>query len=153
MTSRWIIVVALLVGTAQASAAQNAADRVRQLDSAWARTYAAHDTVLARSLLADDIVITSTNGTLKTREQEIADVRPSPGLTMDYFRTVDAQVRVFGDQSAVVTGLAEWSFQMNGRTNAVRRRYTSVFVRGGPLGWKMVALHIGRAPEPLQVEP
>jgi ketosteroid isomerase-like protein len=148
MTSRWVIAVATLISTARVAGAQNAADRVRQLDSAWARTYAVHDTVLARSLLADDIVITSTNGTLKTREQEIADVRPAAGLKMDYFRTVDAQVRVFADQSAVVTGLAEWSFQMNGRTNAVRRRYTSVYVRGGPLGWKMVALHIGRAPDP-----
>jgi ketosteroid isomerase-like protein len=139
---------AAVAASAHAAAAQSAADRIRQLDSAWARTYAAHDTVLARSLLAEDIVITSTNGTLKTREQEIADVRPAAGLTMDYFRTKDAQVRVFGDQSAVVTGLAEWSFQMNGRANAVRRRYTSVFVKGGPLGWKMVALHIGRAPDP-----
>jgi len=147
MISRWIIGATALAAAAQVSAAQNTADRIRQLDSAWARTYAVHDTALARSLLAEDIVITSTNGTLKTREQEIADVRPSPGLTMDYFRTKDAQVRVFGDQSAVVIGLAEWSFQLNGRANAIRRRYTSVFVRGGPLGWKMVALHIGRAPD------
>ena len=148
MSSRWIIAVAAVLAPAQIAAAQNVADRIRTLDSAWARTYAVHDTVLARSLLAEDIVITSTNGTLKTREQEIADVRPAAGLKMDYFRTVDAQVRVFADQSAVVTGLAEWSFQMNGKANAVRRRYTSMFVRGGPLGWKMVALHIGRAPDP-----
>jgi hypothetical protein len=68
MTSRWLITLAGVAATAHVAAAQNSADRIRQLDSAWARSYAVHDTALARSLFAEDIVITSTNGTLKTRE-------------------------------------------------------------------------------------
>jgi hypothetical protein len=34
---------------------------------------------------------------------------------------------------------------MNGNSSTVRRRYTAVYSRGGALGWRMVALHMGRA--------
>ena len=47
----------------------------------------------------------------------------------------------------MVIGRAEWEFELEGKVNAVRRRYTAVYVRGGSLGWRMVALHLGRAPE------
>ena len=137
----------LIFAGAQAGQAQTITDTIRKLDSAWARSYAVHDTALALSLFADDIVITSTDGRLKNREQELGDIRPSAEFVMEYFRTRDPLVRVFNEQSAVVQGLAEWRFRYNGKTNDVRRRYTSVFVRGGPLGWRMVALHIGRAPD------
>jgi CubicO group peptidase (beta-lactamase class C family)/ketosteroid isomerase-like protein len=127
--------------------APNLSDTIRKLDSAWARSYAVHDTALALALFDDEIVITSTDGLLKNREQELADIRPAAGFVMEYFRTRDQLVRVIGDEAAVVQGLAEWRFQYNGKTNEVRRRYTSVFARGGMLGWRMVALHIGRAPD------
>ena len=127
-------------------AAQTAADSIRALDAAWARSYATHDTTLALDLFADDFVATSTNGTLKDWRGELADIRPQPGLVMDYFRTHDVVVRMHG-RTVVVTGLAEWKFTFNGRVSEVRRRYTSVFVPGGPLGWRMAALHIGRTPE------
>jgi len=131
--------------TTKSSADSRAA--ILRLDSAWARSYATNDTVLARAVFAEDIVITSTTGAVKTREDEIGDVRPSPGFKMDYFRTRDPLVRIYGSQTAIVTGLAEWRFENNGKPAEIRRRYTAVYVPGGPLGWKMVSLHIGRAPE------
>ena len=75
----------------------------------------------------------------------MADVGPAqPGFQIHYFRTSDVRVQ---PRAGVVTGLAEWSWTFNGRTNVTRRRYTSVYARGGPLGWRMVALHIGPAPD------
>jgi hypothetical protein len=65
---------------------------------------------------------------------------------MDYFRTTDVRSRVY-DGAAVVTGEAAWQFEMNGRVVSNRRRYTAVYSRGGPLGWQLVALHMGRAPD------
>ena len=143
---RWLL-IATLATSARWASAQTVTDTVRVLDSTWAHSYAVHDTAFARGLLAEDIVITATNGSLKTREDEIGDVRPSPGFRVDYFRSKDAKVRVFGDHSAVVTGLLEWSLRINDRANVIRRRYTATYVRGGPLGWKMVALHIGASPQ------
>ena len=127
------------------AAGQTAADTLRRLDSAWARSYQVHDTVTARALFAPDIMITGGAGQTKDREGELADVRPSPGLVMKYFTTSKVAMRVHGS-AGVVTGRAEWSFDHNGRTSTMRRSYTATYVRGGPLGWKMVALHLGPAP-------
>ncbi len=69
------------------------------------------------------------------------------GFVIHYFRTSDVVVRMYGSAS-VVTGLAQWSYTYQGNTPpTTRRRYTAVYVRGGPLGWHMVALHIGPAPD------
>ena len=117
---------------------------IRRLDSLWAHMYARHDTVLARSLYAEDLVFTSANGHQKNREQELADVRPQPGLVMDYFRTTPTQVRVH-EGAAAVTGTAEWRFTWNGDTREVKRAYTIMYSKGGPLGWRILAVHMGAA--------
>jgi hypothetical protein len=126
--------------------AQTAADSVLRLDSAWARSYAVHDTALAGAVFSDSLVVTSTSGAVKNKQGEIADVRAQAGLQMHYFRTEQPRVRLYPG-TGIVTGIASWQFTYNGQLNSVRRAYTSVFVRGGPLGWQMVALHIGRAPD------
>ena len=122
----------------------NAADSVGMLDSRWAYSYVSHDTTYAKRLFADDLVVTSMTGALKDKNGELADVRPAPGLKMDYFRTDSVRVKVYGT-AAVVTGIAEWRFAYRGQFRMNRRRYTAVYTRGGPLKWRMVALHMGRA--------
>lgn len=110
---RWLLMLPLFAAV-NGAAAQSAVDSVRVLDSAWARAYATHDTTLALALFAPDLVVASANGSLKSREDELGDVRSQPGLRMQYFRTSEVDLRVY--------------------------------VAGGPLGWRLVALHIGRAP-------
>jgi ketosteroid isomerase-like protein len=65
---------------------------------------------------------------------------------MDSFRTEDVRLREAGD-AGIVTGTASWSFEMNGRGSSVRRRYTAVYRRGGPLGWQLAVLHMGAPPQ------
>jgi len=86
-------------------------------------------------------------GSLKDLKGELGDIRAQTGLQMEYFRTSGTSVRVY-ENTAVVTGLAEWKYTLNGQVSNPRRRYTAVYVKGGPLGWRMVALHMGRAPDP-----
>jgi ketosteroid isomerase-like protein len=133
----------LLLGATNAGAQSEAS--VRRVDSAWARSYVEHDTATAKALFDDRIIVTSGSGTLKDKEGELADIRPTAGLQMHYFRTTDVRIQMLGT-AATVIGLAEWSFTYNGRTNTLRRRYTAVYNQGGPLGWTMVALHLGPAP-------
>ena len=121
-----------------------AADSVARLDSAWARSYAVHDTVRAQAIFASDLIVVGGNGSLKNRDGELRDVRPQPGLRMHYFRTTEVTVRCYTGACAVV-GVAEWEFEFNGRVDATRRRYSATWVRGGPLGWQMVTLHISPA--------
>lgn len=115
-----------------------------QADSIWARNYAVHDTAAALRLMSDDFFMTTTNGSVKDRTAELGDIRPQPGMRMDYFRTEDVRTREYG-AAGVVTGTASWSYQMNGQTSTTRRRYTAVYSRGGPLGWQLVTLHMGAA--------
>ena len=131
----------------EAKQTRSAADSVARLDSAWARSYAVHDTATARDLFAADLVVVGGNGFLKNRDGELRDVRPQPGLRMHYFRTVEAATRCYTGVCSVV-GIAEWEFEFNGSVSATRRRYSATWVRGGPLGWQMVTLHIGAAVAP-----
>ena len=117
---------------------------VRSLDSLWASMYARHDTAAAERLYADDLVFTSANGTVKSKADEMRDVRPAPGLVMDFFRTTPTAVRVEAD-SATVTGTAHWRFTMNGQPREVRRTYEHRYARGGSLGWRIVRVRMGAA--------
>jgi ketosteroid isomerase-like protein len=137
--------ITALIVLAHPGAAQSTRDSLLSLDSAWARSYATADTALANKLFDDSLIVTSGNGRVKNKKGEMADVGPlPPGFQIHYFRTSDVRVQPRG---GVVTGLAEWSWTMNAQTSTTRRRYTAVYARGGPLGWRMVALHIGPAPE------
>ena len=142
-----LLALALLLAVPNAAGAQDPERTLRGLDSAWARAYATHDTATALQLFAENIVVTSVSGAQKDRAGELADVHRSPGIQMEYFRTSDVKVRIH-DAAAVVTGLAEWKYTANAQVSNPKRRYTAFYVRGGPLGWRMVALHMGRAPDP-----
>jgi hypothetical protein len=149
---RLILFVLLAVALPRAVRAQSPSSAptgdvraVLALDSLWARNYALHDTISAARLMADQFFMTSTNGAVKNRTAEMNDIRPQPGLRMDYFRTEGVNAHVYGS-AAVVSGFAAWAFEMNGRSSSTRRKYTAVYLRGGPLGWQLVELHMAAAP-------
>ena len=134
----FLLVLALVQGG-------NTADSLRHLDSLWTRSYATSDTALGNKVFDDSLIVTSGQGRLKDKKGEMADVGPpQPGFQLHYFRSSDVRVQ---PRAGVVTGLLEWQWTWQGKTNLTRRRYTAVYVRGGPLGWRMMALHIGPAPE------
>lgn len=145
----FLVAVFALSTTAASTVAQAPSADVRALlalDSLWARNYATHDTVNALKLMADDFFMVSTNGTAtKDRAAEMADVRPTAGMKVHYFRTVQPRAHVYG-ATGVVSGVAEWSTDLNGRTGTARRRYIAVYARGGPLGWRLVELHMAPPP-------
>ena len=141
-----LIVGTLACASVRPGSVKTSASTLAQADSIWARNYMTHDTTTALRLMSDDFYMTSSNGRVKDRATEIADIRPAAGLTMQYFRTEDVRVRDYGD-AGVVTGTASWAFDMNGRSSSVRRRYTAMYKRGGSLGWELVALHMGAAPQ------
>jgi hypothetical protein len=148
---RLILPVLVLAAAASVSAQSPAPSpstdvrAVLALDSLWARNYATHDTVTASRLMSDEFFMTSANGAVKRKAAEMNDIRPSPGLRMEYFRTEGVNAHVYGS-AAVVSGFAVWAFEMNGRASAARRKYTAVYLRGGPLGWQLVELHMAAAP-------
>ena len=149
MLSLVLLLVAACAGARASSVATTPARtpeaELRALDSLWAHMYAAHDTTAAQRLYADDVVFTTANGRVKTTREEMDDVRPHPGLVMDYFRTVPSAVRVAGD-SGFVSGAAAWRFTMDGQPREVRRGYEGTYLRGGPLGWRIVRMRMIAVP-------
>ena len=142
----YVSLVLCTAGLPGSARAQTAADTIRALDSAWARSYATHDTTLAKSIFADDLTITGVNGRSKNERDELRDVARQPDLVLEYFRTSDVSIRML-DGAAVVTGLAEWRYTFRGGAPSTSRiRYTAVYARRGPR-WEIVAMHFGRAPE------
>lgn len=139
-----LVAIGVLLSATTAHAQSSAVDSIIRLDSAWARSYAVHDTVMAQAIFEKDLLVVGGNGTMKSRDAELRDIRPAPGLTMHYFRTKGADVHCYAAACAVV-GVAEWEFEMNGAVSATRRRYSATWVRGGPKGWQMVSLHISQA--------
>jgi len=136
-------VASIAFAPAQAQTIRGAPDdsaAVLAIDSIWAHNYAVHDTATAARLMADDFYMTSP-GHVKNKSAEMKDIRPVPGLRMDYFRTEEPIVRVHGC-TAVVSGTAAWQFEMNGKVEQYRRRYSAVYVKGGPLGWQLAELQI-----------
>jgi ketosteroid isomerase-like protein len=128
-------------GPATAQAGDEAA--IRNLDSLWANLYAKHDTASALQLYAPSLVFLSADGRHKALADELGDIRPMAGLTMEYFRTTPTTVKTF-DRVAIVSGNAEWRFSMNGPPRTIQRPYTIVYGRGGPLGWRILAVQMGR---------
>ena len=142
-----LMCLALTLSAASVAEAQSPAETIRRLDSLWARMYQTHDTAFAQKLYADDLIWTMVSGNSKDKRTEMTDVAPAAGLVMDYFRTSGVAIRApAGSGTAIVTGLAEWRFTMNGQSSEVARRYTHVYVRGGSLGWQILAVHMGQAP-------
>jgi ketosteroid isomerase-like protein len=86
-------------------------------------------------ILDDQFVIVSGSGA-RNKAQEIADLVPASGATVEYFRLDDARSRGFG-ALAVTTGVLKWKF--GGR--ALERDYTSISVKRGET-WKILAQQV-----------
>ena len=116
-------------------------------DRAWADAIARGDVKTLGELFADEYVIVSPNGELKDKRQEINNLAPAPDVVTYYFRTEDAEARVY-DGAAVVRGRAVWKVNFKGREIDNNRRYTSTYVKRGGR-WLLVAQQIsGNIPPP-----
>jgi ketosteroid isomerase-like protein len=116
-------------------------------DRAWAEAIARGDVKALGELFAEEFVIVSPNGELKNKQQELANLAPAPDVVTHYFRTEDAEARVYTD-AAVVRGRAVWKVDYKGREIDNNRRYTSTYVKRKGR-WLLVAQQIsGNIPPP-----
>lgn len=116
-----------------------------RMDSLWARSYAKNDTVSAQQLFSDNLVVFASNGTTKDKAAEMGDVRPVAGVRVQHFTTRNVRTGGVGNVG-VVTGDAEWAVEQGGQTRTSRRGYVASYVRGGPLGWRLVSLRMSAPP-------
>ncbi len=118
----------LLVGLFLAGAvhAQTVDDVVR-LDREISVATWTGDTVWFQQNLADDYVLITPDGEVRTKRDVIRGL-VRPGLKMEPYESTEVHVRVYGD-AAIVTGRMQQTFSL-GRTRYKNDlRYTDIFVK------------------------
>lgn len=118
---------------------------VRDAFSQFSDAFVKADTVVLRSLLADDYVHTNANGGVldKTRWLAFAKTRhedlKSGKVKIDTYRNDDLRIRVYGN-TAVVTGLNTTIGFRDGKEWKMNLRFTNVWVKREGR-WQRVAFH------------
>ncbi|MGA9773939.1 MAG: nuclear transport factor 2 family protein [Blastocatellia bacterium] len=126
--------------------ANTAEQEVAALNRVWADSIVRGDMEALDRLFANDMTVTSGNGTVRNKAQEMDDLRPSADIKTYFFNTEDVRVRIFGN-AAVVTGHAKWRINLKGRDADNERRYTLVFIKQDGR-WQIVAQHLSRIAPP-----
>lgn len=88
--------------------------------------------------LADDFVIVTANGKVKTK-REVVDELPGPTFSMAPYEPSEVQVRIYGD-TAIVTGRVYQRFTRGGVQYSIDARYTDVYARRRGR-WMLVTAH------------
>ncbi|MGO9777888.1 MAG: nuclear transport factor 2 family protein [Terracidiphilus sp.] len=113
-----------------------------QLEEAWRNAVLKADISALDSLLADDYMAITPNGTLQSKEQALANLRS--GAT--HFTAVeisDRRVRFYGT-TALVTSRADVRGTSAGEDFSGSYRYTRVYVRNAQGQWKVVSFEASR---------
>jgi ketosteroid isomerase-like protein len=115
---------------------------IDQLEQTWRDAIVNRNVGAMDSLLADDYIAITSNGTLQSKEQTLANLRTgSVHFTSIDFS--DRKVRFYG-QTALVTSRAEVSGTTPEGDISGSYRYTRVYVRGGHGDWKVVSFEASR---------
>lgn len=129
----------------KSAGASKAEQQILALNREWADAIARGDMEALDRLFADDMIVTSSSGEVRSKAQEMDDLRPTSDITTYFFKTDDVRARVYKD-AAVVTGLARWRIKYQGRDIDNQRRYTSVYVKQRGR-WRIVAQQLTRPKE------
>jgi ketosteroid isomerase-like protein len=151
---RWISTTALCLTLATtASAAQQTPGMPRaqrhesrheidQLELTWRDAILHRNAAVMESLLADDYISITANGTLQSKDQTLANLR-SGVVRFASIDFSDRKVRFYG-QTALVTSRAEVSGSTPEGDISGSFRYTRVYVRDESGHWKIVSFEVSR---------
>ncbi|HEY6403759.1 MAG TPA: nuclear transport factor 2 family protein [Blastocatellia bacterium] len=114
------------------------AEELRELSRRWLDAIAHRDRATLGDLLADDVIVTNSDGKVLSKA-EVIDRKAALIHHVAHNDTID-EVRVYGD-TAVMTGAYTRRFDYRGSRGQVRwlsQRYMFVWVKRGDL-WQIVA--------------
>jgi ketosteroid isomerase-like protein len=109
----------------------------------WADAMVKRDLKILDAIFSPDLIVTTYDGYVRGKEEELAGLRPVPGVKTVSVANENVRVR-FYDKTAVATALTKMVFNVNGKDLNVSLLYTAVFVREGRR-WQMVALQTAKA--------
>ena len=123
---RPILLSLVLLGFAAATVAGDE-DAIRRLDHENTVATWTADRRWFEQNLADDFVLITVNGTIKTKDDILTDLAAAD-FSMEPYEPTEVEVRVYGD-TAVVTGRVFQRFKRRGNRYEADARYTDVYAR------------------------
>ncbi len=152
LTVRLVSVAVLLVCAFSTGAAQKSGmprgERhelrrvIDQLEETWRNAVMTKDVAAMDSLLADDYIAITANGTLQSKEQTLTNLR-SGKVNFSSIEFSDRKVR-FYDHTALVTSRAEVAGSSGDDDISGSYRYTRVYVHDPKGVWKIVSFEASR---------
>jgi ketosteroid isomerase-like protein len=143
-----IILTCFLVAAARTLCAQepiatpsnvsSAKDTLVQIEHEWGNAMMKRDVAAFSRCIADEWVLTTSDGSLVTKSIAQADLKEG-ALRIESFRLDDVSVHVYGD-AAVVSGLITEKSKLRDKDTSGKRRFTDVFVKRDGR-WPAVASH------------
>ncbi len=115
---------------------------IDQLELTWRDAVLHRNAAAMETLLADDYISITANGTLQSKDQTLANLRSG----MVHFTSIefsDRKVRFYG-QTALVTSRAEVRGTTPEGDISGSYRYTRVYVRDERERWKIVSFEVSR---------
>lgn len=116
---------------------------IEELEMQWRQALLTSDVAAMDSLLADDYLGISSNGTLETKADVLA-VHRSGRVKIAQLNLSDVKIRIYGD-TAVVTSRADLVGHSGARDISGIYRYTRVYTNRMGV-WKIVSFEASRVP-------
>lgn len=147
-----LLLLTIAAGVAQPSSGMPRAQRhesrheIDQLELTWRDAIIHRNAAAMESLLADDYIAITSNGTLQSKEQTLSSLRTGT-LHLSSIDFSDRKVRFYG-QTALVTSRAEVAGTGTDGDISGSYRYTRVYVRDDHGVWKIVSFEVSRIRSP-----
>jgi len=141
-----LTVIALAVAAQAQAPAQTQAGSDEQelvkLENDWLQAFFKNDGAFADRFLAEDYIGTDEHGNVKTKAQEIAEIKAGAHLSTSGVLD-NIRVRVYGD-AAVVTGRRIMKGLFQGKEYRSPYLWTDTFIKSDG-SWQCVASHVSKA--------
>jgi ketosteroid isomerase-like protein len=143
-----VLVLVLSSGAAQPSPGMPRSQRhesrheIDQLEQTWRDAVIHRNTSAMDSLLSEDYIAITSNGTLQSKEQTLTNLR-NGALHFTSIEFSDRKVRFYG-QTALVTSRAEVTGANGDSEISGSYRYTRVYVRDERGNWKIVSFEASK---------
>jgi ketosteroid isomerase-like protein len=146
-----LLLFAVAAGATQPANAMHRGERhesrheIDQMELSWRDALVHRNAAAMDSLLSEDYIAITANGTLQTKDQALANLRTG-AVHLASIEFSDRKVRFYG-QTALVTSRAEVSGTGGNGDISGSYRYTRVYVRDDKGGWKIVSFEASRIRE------
>lgn len=151
MFGKVIVLLAVLSSTMLAYNIQQptitkAEEEVRNLERQWLDAYEQNNSEAMTKIVADEFVITFTNGTQQTKPQLMNMIKnPGSGPKMRFY-TEEVKSQAYGD-TVILRGRVVTEYERDGKQVQEKSRYTDTYVKRNGR-WQVVASHLSNAEAP-----